>query len=104
MRRPTKAQVNALAWAIYRGNGMLLAMDYSWLEIRDATVAALETAGWIDRVKWFDAARKWRWTYFYVTSEARALPSVRAEVDRLRSAELRRDDRATASDDAEVPS
>lgn len=85
VRRPSKAQVTALAWAIHRFGGFGRSTDCDFLDIRDKTVAALESAGWVDRVKFYDDALRWRWWWFYVTDSARTLPDVIAEVAKLKS-------------------
>lgn len=103
-RKPSNAQVTALAWGIYRGgaDGLVRSMDFGWLEVRDATVAGLEAAGWADRAKYYDDARKWRWWWFYVTPAGRALPAVVAEVARMKAKDDEAVRRQIAEDDALV--
>jgi hypothetical protein len=86
-RTPTKAQVTALSWAIYKcGNeGLMHSLHYDYLDIRDATVAALERAGWVTDAKFYDDAAKWRWHWFRVTEQGRTLPEVVAAVESMRA-------------------
>lgn len=99
-KRPSAAQVTALAWAIHRYGGFAREMECNHLGFRDKTVAALESAGWADRVKFYDDVRKWRWSWFYVTDAARVLPDVVAEVARLQAADDANAAASNAADDA----
>ena len=101
MKKPSKAQVVALAWAIYRAGGFMRSIEFGYLDFRDATVAALEAAGWADQVSFYTG--KWRWQWFHVTPAGAALPEVVAEGARLRAAEIARNTRA-AADDGEAAS
>jgi hypothetical protein len=96
-QKPSKAQIRILAWIIHRYSGKGYALDCNdVLDIKDKTVVALESAGWIDRVKFYDDVAKWRWSWFYVTAAGRALPAVVAEIARMKS----RDDAAAAEANA----
>ncbi len=102
MKRPSKTQVTALAWAVYKGHGFARDLEFDHLGFRDATVASLESARWADRVKFFDDVRKWRWQWFWVTESGAALPEVVAEVARLRAADDERARRNFEEDDEYV--
>ncbi len=56
-----------------------------YCEATDATVSSLRRNGWVKSVRFFDDDREWGWWWFTVTDEARALPAVRTEIERMKA-------------------
>jgi hypothetical protein len=103
VRKPrlSKAQAKVLAWAIHRAHGFMYVLHWAdVLVISDATVAAMERGGWIKDVKYYDGARKWRWTWFYVTDAAKSELLVIEEIARLKSFDDARAVESITADDA----